>query len=126
MIRVTYQVYANSMNITEYDRLICLLVNDVQGFGITSGQIFIVGIAYDRFIAVYKPVKYSRNTSNIFLFFIGILGCFWPIFLTTLKHWNLDRSKKIHVCSVGAASSNTLAPVNTGFSTVFIISLYSK
>lgn len=126
LIRVTYTVYANANNIIVFDRLTCYGVNVVQGLGIAGSKTVLVAIAFDRFMAVYKPLHYSKNDSKMFVYAVAGLAVFFCILTSGSSLVGLDNSITIAVCSMGAAGSKTLDSLNLSYSGVFLFLVFRK
>ncbi|KAE9551144.1 hypothetical protein FO519_005653 [Halicephalobus sp. NKZ332] len=108
LISISYTSYANTNNITLFDKITCQRFNNIQGFGIYGGKTIIVAIAFDRFMAVYKPLHYSKNRSKFFIYLVASVSFFFMITTAITPMVGLDTSTKITVCSMGAASSKNL------------------
>ena len=58
-------MYTSTHQIEVFTKRACQLANVVSGFGITSNQAIITGIAADRLTAVWHPTTYSKNHSMV-------------------------------------------------------------
>ncbi|KAE9547410.1 hypothetical protein FO519_009377, partial [Halicephalobus sp. NKZ332] len=123
-IRATYAVYANANSIAAFDRVTCLRVNSPQGFGVRVSQVVIVAIAFDRFMAIYKPLAYSKNNSRMFFYVTATVGISVAAMLVGMGFVGVDNSTKITVCSGGPAMSYTMVPINLAWSGSFLSSLF--
>uniref|UniRef100_A0AC35GHF7 G-protein coupled receptors family 1 profile domain-containing protein n=1 Tax=Panagrolaimus sp. PS1159 TaxID=55785 RepID=A0AC35GHF7_9BILA len=121
LIRVSYTTYANINDINLFDKPTCILVNSVQAFGVSGGQAVIVFIAFDRFIAIFRPTTYAKDQSPYFLFVVTVIAFFAPIYLFIAKWINLDTSKLITVCSSGSAAAQSFYLSNLFYCSLFIL-----
>ena len=126
MIRVSYTSYANFNEIDLFDKPTCILVNSVQALGVSGGQVIIVAIAFDRFLAVFRPTTYAKDRSPIFLSITGVIACLAPIYLFIAKWINLDMDPLITVCSSGAAAAKLFFLSNLVYCALFLVLTFSK
>ncbi|KAE9549821.1 hypothetical protein FO519_006972 [Halicephalobus sp. NKZ332] len=117
-------MYVNANNITLFNKVTCFGVNGIQGLGISGSKTVLVAIAFDRFMAVYKPLHYSKNQSRLFVYFVAGVAIFFAMMSTTTSAVGLDNSTMITVCSMGAVSSKTLAPIGLAYSSLFLFLLF--
>lgn len=60
-----YSFYRNAKDIKEYNRLTCVGLALPGIFGAISGQLTMLSMALDRFLAIRKPLVYFHNKSKV-------------------------------------------------------------
>ena len=119
-------MYANANNITLFDKMTCQRVSNIQGLGIYGGKTVFAAIAFDRFIAVYRPFNYSKNHSRKFVYLVASVAIFFAVATAMTPMVGLDTSTKITVCTMGAASSKTLDLFKFTYTAVSLFLLFCK
>ena len=61
----SYTIYKETNNIKVFDRLTCIGFSICGIFAAVSGQLTMLFMAIDRFMAINKPVKYFQSRSKV-------------------------------------------------------------
>ena len=86
----------------------------------------LAAIAFDRFMAVFRPLYYSKNNSKMLFYIVCIIGVLGGTFTTGIAFAGTDSSVKISVCSAGAAISALSVPYSLAWSIFFTTSVFGK
>uniref|UniRef100_A0AC34QBQ9 G-protein coupled receptors family 1 profile domain-containing protein n=1 Tax=Panagrolaimus sp. JU765 TaxID=591449 RepID=A0AC34QBQ9_9BILA len=121
--RGIYAIYATANNITLFDRMTCLNVSSIQSSAITGMQAMIIAISVDRCLAVFKPVRYAKNDSRLFVYCAAAISIACSAVLSVIYRVNVDPIP-VTVCSTGAAQTALYAMANQIYSTIFLILLF--
>uniref|UniRef100_A0A914CVE8 G-protein coupled receptors family 1 profile domain-containing protein n=1 Tax=Acrobeloides nanus TaxID=290746 RepID=A0A914CVE8_9BILA len=140
LIRGIYAAYATQQGIRKFSVTPCLIINNViQGAGMGCSQICILGIFIDRFMAIYRPIAYSKRQNMTLFKFIVVLSVLYASCAIFLAYFQVDTTKLIDVCSAGAAAGPYLSYLSLSagstitillfclyFSTLFILFRYER
>ncbi|KAE9546992.1 hypothetical protein FO519_009796, partial [Halicephalobus sp. NKZ332] len=126
LVRATYAVYANANNITVFAKTTCLKMNSLQTVGACASQVILVAIAFDRFMAVFRPLAYSKNNSRLFFYAVAVVGISMGLLFAVIVHIGVDDSVPITVCSVGPAMTRAMIQINIAWSGTFLFLLFCK
>lgn len=109
--RSIYAIYSAANNITLFDKITCLNINGIRSSAISAMEVIIIAVSIDRCLAVFKPVKYAKNDSKLFVYCAAACSIIFSAVLSVFDRLNVD-TVPINVCSAGVAYNSTYATLN--------------
>uniref|UniRef100_A0AC34FMU8 G-protein coupled receptors family 1 profile domain-containing protein n=1 Tax=Panagrolaimus sp. ES5 TaxID=591445 RepID=A0AC34FMU8_9BILA len=126
-IRGSYGMYTATNDIHIFTKRSCQLANIVSGFGITSNQAIIIGVAADRLTAVWRPTSYTKNFSMIIPSVSFAIATIYVILIGYISVAGSNPDDLITVCSMAPASTQIFSitfAVTSGTQAILVNAIY--
>ncbi|KAI1702310.1 7 transmembrane receptor (rhodopsin family) domain-containing protein [Ditylenchus destructor] len=125
-VRSTFHVILTYNNIDFFPKWACALITTPFTGFMAANQITILGLAADRFWAVYRPLEYSRSSSNnTFVWVVLSLSLFVAFVLIFLSIYPVDNVTLIRQCSLGVATSSSFLNIWTVYAEVTALLVFA-
>uniref|UniRef100_A0A7E4W0D1 G_PROTEIN_RECEP_F1_2 domain-containing protein n=1 Tax=Panagrellus redivivus TaxID=6233 RepID=A0A7E4W0D1_PANRE len=124
LIRASFSVYSVGQGWHNYTKIFCQGANLFQGVGITANQAVVLGMAFDRLMAVCAPQKYNHNRFKVIPYLTFVGAVIYSAIITFVSVYGAVPTDIINLCSNGASAGPYFAFTWAIFSVVQSLTLF--